>query len=330
MKILLIRLSSIGDIVLTTPVIRCLKRQRPTVTLHYLTKSHFANILQHNPYLTKIHAFEGKLRSTIAELKQEQFDLIVDLHHNQRTFLIKQALRVQAYSFNKLTIEKWLMVYWKWNRLPDIPIVDRYLATVASLGIQNDGKGLDYFIPKTAEVCISKHFPTLLPYQYVAVVIGAKHATKRLPNAKIQIICELIERPIILLGGKEDKENGSIIVEKLCKPIYNACGQFSLHQSASIIQQAYKVVTHDTGLMHIAAAFQKDICVIWGNTIPAFGMYPYLAQNSTGKIKMMEVKELNCRPCSKIGHKQCPKKHFNCMELIDENEIADWVNGKEL
>ncbi len=325
-KALIIRLSSIGDIVLTTPVVRCLKQQRPDIEVHFLTKQNFRLLLNSNPYIDQIHTFDGDLKSLIEALKKEQFDYVIDLHNNQRTWLIKKTLRTETYSFNKINVQKWLMVNLKWNRLPAIHIVDRYLETIAELGVKNDGEGLDYFIPAKQEIKITEHFPEVKSGEYIAAVIGAKHATKQMPKTKWMALCELIDKPVIVLGGPDDAKMGEEIAYKSGKGVFNACGKFKLHESASIVRQAQKIISHDTGLMHIAAAFDKDIASIWGNTIPAFGMYPYLPHNGSGSYKIFEVKNLSCRPCSKIGYPKCPKKHFACMDLIDETLIADWAN----
>lgn len=325
-KALLIRFSSIGDIVLTTPVIRCLKLQRPDIELHFLTKKSFSTLLQFNPYIDRLHILEDELKPLLEALKKEQFDYVIDLHNNQRTWLIKKALKTETSSFNKINVEKWLMVNFKWNRMPNVHIVDRYLDTLAALKVTNDGRGLDYFIPSKEEVDVTTHFPEIATGEYIAAVIGAKHATKQMPLKKWMNLCELIEKPVLVLGGSDDAAMGEEIAYKSGKHVFNACGKFKLHQSASIVRQAQKVITHDTGLMHIAAAFDQNIASIWGNTIPEFGMYPYLPSNGKGSYTIFERKDVKCRPCSKIGYKKCPKKHFACMELIDETLIADWAN----
>ena len=148
MKFLIIRFSSIGDIVLTTPVIRCLKKQVPDAEIHYLTKSTYLQILSSNPYIDKVHYLEQSLQTIIAELKRENFDYIIDLHHNLRSMKVKDALKVKSYSFDKLNVSKWIYTSFKWNLLPDVHIVDRYMETVADFGVKNDGAGLDYFIAK--------------------------------------------------------------------------------------------------------------------------------------------------------------------------------------
>ena len=322
-KFLIIRFSSIGDIVLTTPVIRCIKEQVEEAEIHYVTKKQFASILTPNKYIDKVHVLDGSLNPLIKELKNESFDYIIDLHHNLRSLIIKLRLRRLAFSFEKLNYEKWLMVQFKKNKLPSSHIVDRYLSTCSLFDIQNDNKGLDFFIELKNEVAIAS-LPEAFGMGYVALVIGAKHATKQMPDEKISELCKQIKHPIILLGGTEDKNKAELIIKMSTKAdIFNACGKFNLQQSASLVKQANVVITHDTGLMHIAAAFKQKIISIWGNTIPEFGMYPYLPGI---KHTMFEIKKLACRPCSKIGFNECPKKHFNCMQQQNINEIARVCN----
>ena len=325
-KILVVRLSSIGDIVLTTPLVRCLKQQLPNAEIHYLTKPQFAGILNPNPYITKVHLWQDGIGRTAQSLQSENFTHLIDLHHNQRTLLLKWKIGIPSRSFNKLNFQKWLAVNVKYNILPPLHIVDRYMETVSFLNVQNDGQGLDFFIRPNEEVDIPTHFPMIGSSPFMAMAIGAAHTTKCLPLHKLLVICELIKLPIILLGGANDAEMGTKLSLKLPKQVVNACGQLSLQQSASVIKQSAKIITPDTGLMHIAAAFNKPIMSVWGNTIPEFGMYPYFPTQNPSSYAIAEVKGLPCRPCSKIGFDACPKKHFLCMELIDENFVADWVN----
>ncbi|MFN4006900.1 MAG: glycosyltransferase family 9 protein [Chitinophagaceae bacterium] len=322
-KILIIRFSSIGDIVLTTPVIRCIKKQVPNAEVHFLTKQSFVSIIAPNPYVSKVWGL-GSDWSLLETLKQEAFDVVIDLHHNLRTLKVKRALKAKAYSFNKLNVEKWLLTNFKINRLPAVHIVDRYLATTKELGVHNDMQGLDYFIPDEAKVSIDK-LPAIHRNGYVGVVIGAALATKQLPLSKLEALCTAIEQPIVLLGGPEDAVNGQLLADINQEKIYNACGKFKLHESASLVQQAMVIVTHDTGLMHIAAAFKKPIVSIWGNTVPAFGMGPYYGNYNVSNA-IFEVPDVSCRPCSKIGYKSCPKKHFKCMQLQPIEAIVAAVN----
>ncbi|MGF2411422.1 MAG: glycosyltransferase family 9 protein [Ferruginibacter sp.] len=202
--------------------------------------------------------------------------------------------------------------------------MDRNLETVASLGIVNDGLGLDYFIPEK-DTITQKDLPASHMLGYIAVVIGAALATKKLPLHKLKELCTAIKHPIILLGDKGDQEEGQAIAASDDIKIYNACGKFNLNESADLLRGAKLVITHDTGLMHIAAALQKPVISIWGNTVPAFGMYPYYGKLSAQHFDVVEINKLWCRPCSKIGYKKCPKGHFKCMELIAVNDIVNMV-----
>jgi ADP-heptose:LPS heptosyltransferase len=315
MKFLIIRFSSIGDIVLTTPVVRCLKSQVATAELHFLTKKNFAPIFKANPYIHKMHYLEEDIAATIESLKREDFDYVIDLHHNVRTLKVKRALRKKSFSFNKLNIEKWLHVNFKWNVLPGIHIVDRYLETVAQFGVRNDGKGLDYFIPDDQHIK-EEDIPTTHLAGYIGLVVGGAHGTKQYPLHKLKEFCSQIHHPVMVLGGKEDKWIGDELSQLDSYKIYNACGKFSLNESADLVRRSKLVVANDTGLMHIAAAFKKPVLSLWGNTVPEFGMYPYYGSTSNQSPKF-EVRNLSCRPCSKIGYNECPLGHFKCMEMID-------------
>lgn len=323
MKFLIIRFSSIGDIVLTTPVVRCLKKQVPDVEVHFLTKNSFTSIVESNPYIDKIITLGNDWDTMIGALKAEQYDYIIDLHHNLRTLRIKKTLRVKSFSFDKLNIQKWLLTALKINVLPKLHIVDRNLATLTSFGVLNDGKGLDYFIPEKDKVK-DKDIPASHHFGYIGIVIGAALETKKLPVHRLKELCSKINYPIILLGGPEDKANGDIIAATDDIKIYNSCGKFNLNESADLVRRSKLIITHDTGLMHIAAALKKPIVSIWGNTVTDFGMTAYYG-NDTITDTRFEVTGLSCRPCSKIGYKQCPKKHFNCMELQNIDLIAKYV-----
>jgi ADP-heptose:LPS heptosyltransferase len=319
-KFLIIRFSSIGDIVLTTPVIRCLKQQVPHAEVHFLTKPEYAGLLQHNPYLSGVHVLDKSLSATARALKKHDFDAIIDLHHNLRTLLLKTMLQVPAFAYPKLNLEKWLLVNLRIHKLPNLHVVDRYMQTMQSFGVRNDGLGLDYFFgPKQVPL-------PALPAGYVAFAIGAQHATKRMPNEKIAAICRNLPMPVVLLGGKTDESNGELIARQAGGHVINCCGKLSLEQSAAVLQGAHKVLTHDTGLMHIAAALKKDVVAIWGNTIPEFGMSAYRGKH-TFRVTNMQVANISCRPCSKIGYEQCPKGHFNCMQQQNINAICEAVVG---
>lgn len=315
-KILVVRFSSIGDIVLTTPIVRCLKKDIPNVEVHYLTKKQFVGLVNTNPNIDKVHSITKDTKEIITQLKDEKFDCVIDLHNNLRTHKLKYSLKIPSYPFPKLNIKKWLLTTFKINKMPDIHIVDRYFMAAKTLGVKNDNLGLDFFIPKKDEINLDDYY---IENDFIAYAIGAQFATKKLPTDKIIELLNKTKKTIVLLGGPSDIQEARKITDK-CRNVINLCGDLNINQSSSILKQATKVISHDTGLMHIASAFDKEIISIWGNTVPELGMYPYQPMNKTN-YSIHQVKDLKCRPCSKIGHQACPKKHFNCMVNQNLDEI---------
>ncbi len=325
LKVLVIRFSSIGDIVLTTPVLRCLKKlNEKEVKVHFVTKRRFAAILQDSPYVDHLHLLDGKLSELMSRLRKKRFDFIIDLHHNTRSAIVKLALGQPSASFYKMNIKKWLLTNFKINKMLPVHVVDRYFSAAAALGVRRDGKGLDFFLPGGMT-----GLPAVLPpsfnHPFIAFAIGGRHATKRLPNEKIISIIKKLPLPVVLLGGNADSGNGQKIARAGGHQVFNACGLLSLQESAFVVKHAEVVIAHDTGLMHIAAAFNKHIVSVWGNTVTDFGMYPYMPEHPK-RLFVAEVNGLSCRPCSKIGYKKCPKGHFDCMMKIDEEKLIDAVN----
>ncbi|QQR97656.1 MAG: glycosyltransferase family 9 protein [Sphingobacteriales bacterium] len=319
MKILIIRFSSIGDIVLTSPIIRCIKKQISSAEIHFITKDIYKEIVENNIYVQKVYSINKHTDEVINELKNEQYDVIVDLHKNIRSFQIIKSLKAkQVYSYNKQTFKRWLLTSFKINLLNN-HVVDRYFSAVKKLNIINDAQGLDFFIPEEKDIPIGN-----LPFTHIAgfivIVIGAKHYTKTIPKHHLEYLCKEIKVPIILIGGKEDETLGNELSQIDAFKIMNACGRFSITQSASIIKRAKYVITGDTGMMHIATAFQKKIISVWGSTDKKLGFIPY--QNTSNTV-IIENHELKCRPCNKYGSSSCPKKHFKCMEDLDMQKIVD-------
>ncbi|MDA3780784.1 MAG: glycosyltransferase family 9 protein [Bacteroidales bacterium] len=318
-KFLIIRFSSIGDIVLTSPVVRLIKQQVENAEIHYLTKPQFKSLVETNPNIDKVHILDKSFKKTLQTLKYEHYQYIIDLHKNLRSLRVKNSLKIISFSFDKLNYQKWLLVNFNRNILPKKHIVDRYIEPLSVFDIKNDNKGLDFFIPNK-DIYDLNNLPENFESGFVAVVLGAKHNTKRLTTEKYISICEKINKPIVLLGGKENKEEGQIIKNKIVEKIFNACGILNINQSASLIKNSRLVITPDTGLMHIAAALKKKIISIWGNTVPDFGMYPYFPHPDS---EMFQVENLKCRPCSKIGFSECPKKHFKCINNLNINDIIN-------
>ena len=330
-KILVIRFSSIGDIVLASPVLRCLKKQLADAEVHFVTKSSFKIVTASNPYIDKFFYYEKDIVPLIAELKKENYDYVVDLHNNFRSNKIKRALKKKAFTIDKLNIQKFLLTELNINVMPHVHITQRSLNTVAPLNVFDDGYGLDYFIPKE-DIVKQEDIPTAHSAGFIAVVIGANYFTKKLPLHKLQELCYKIDHPIMLLGGKEDREIGEAVAALDPIKIYNACGKFNLNESADLVRRSKLVISHDTGMQYIACALQKPVLAIWGGTSPKLDVEPYY-----GKL-FMECQSfpiyeniflnLRCQPCSKFGTHTCPLEHFNCMEKQDVDGIVRKVEER--
>lgn len=303
MKILIIRFSSIGDIILCTPIIRCIKQQL-NAELHFLTSSKFSSVLKHNAYIDKHQVYDGNFFDTLNVLRKEKYDLIIDLHKSRLSRMFRGFLLTKSHSFDKLNVKKWIFVQFKINLLPQKHIVDRYFDALKSLKIENDNLGLDYTI-------LDEDLPMELPIKYDVLVLGATYFTKRIPLSISEKIIHKSTLPVVLLGGKDVLEEG-LRLSSFPQTI-NLIDQTSLNQAGLVLKKATMVYTGDTGLMHMAAALQKPITVLWGNTLPAFGMYPYYGDKSQQNYVSKEVNDLKCRPCSKLGHNHCPQGHFSCM-----------------
>ena len=316
----MIRFSSIGDVVLTTPVLRGLKEQINGAEIHFLTKKAFLPIVQNNPRVDKVYAIDKHINEVIEELKKENYDFILDLHNNLRTKSVKLKLRKPSQSFSKLNWKKWLLVRFKSNRMPNIHIVERYFNAARKLGVKNDHLPCEYYISESDNVDIDKEFK-IAPKSFVALAIGAQFATKKMPKSLLSEIIEKLKQPVILIGGPTDMDLAEELMKEFSNnQLINACGKYSLNQSASIVKQSSGIITNDTGMMHIASCYDLKIVSVWGNTVPDLGMFPYSPQNENYSIH--QVEGLNCRPCSKIGFKECPKGHFDCMLKQKPEEIV--------
>ncbi len=318
-KILVIRFSSIGDIVLCSPVFRMLKLQLGA-EIHWLTKSRYAFINEHNPYIDKIHSYRDDFQSTSETLQRQNFDLIIDLHKNLRTWRFKNALQVPSITFDKRNFEKWVLVNFRRDLMREPRhLVDRYLAALAPLEIQDDGEGLDYFYG----------FQTTNPLgitNYISYGIGGTYTTKKMPADQIIRHFGNLPLPLVLLGGKTEVEDARVIESALRDRCINMVNRCDLHTTGKILDDSDYVISHDTATMHMAAAFRKKILSIWGATAPELGMTPYLPKQFQENSVLLEKENLSCHPCSKLGNNKCPKGHFKCLTALDEEKVQAKIN----
>ena len=303
-----------GDVVLTSPIVRCVKQQIPGAEVHFLVKKRFADLVRPNPYIDRVIEVEKDPLEQVAFLKKEGYGFVADLQGNLRTLRLRRGLGVPSGTFPKLNLRKWLLVNLKWDLMPrGLHVVDRYFEAVKALGVRNDGQGLDAFVAAEDEVEVGGLHEKLRPGGFVAMAVGATYFTKQIPAEKLVELCRASAPvPVVLLGGPEDREKGERIAAEAGPHVSNQCGRLRIGQSISVLRQSARTVAPDTGLMHLAAALCKPLTVYWGSTVPAFGMGPYYPAGSGDLAEHREV-ALSCRPCSKLGKNACPKGHFRCM-----------------
>lgn len=327
MKILVIRFSSLGDILLTTPVLRCLKLQRPDFSIHFVTKQEWAPLVERNPYVDKVHVLFRDFPSLVQELKAERFDGILDLHGSLRSRRLCFVMGKKAWRFNKQNVLKALIVHFKIKRSVR-HVVWRYIEACQQWGVCYDGQGLDFLISEDEYNFSKGLLPEAFRPGFIAVTVGARHFTKTMPPEKLSVLLNTINRPVALLGGRAEAEVASGLLKQLRCPAVHLAGRLPLGMSAAILQQAAGVLAHDTGLMHMAAALRKPMVVLWGSTTPALGMYPLYPEGQQHLVGYSEVPGLPCRPCHKIGRSRCPRGHFACMQRQDPEAIRQLLEEK--
>ncbi len=311
-KILIVRFSSIGDIVLTSPIIRCLRLQKKNVEIHFITKEKYKDVLALNPYLDKVHHYKDNYFELIKKLKDEKYDIIIDLHNNLRSIWLRLNLRTTSYVFKKENFKKFLIINFGINFLKS-HTVTRYFEAIKTLGVVNDKEGLDYFIEPNYNV------PFDINQQYIAWCIGGSYNQKKLSSQQIIEVCDRLESSIVLLGGEEEKKEAAEIINKSKhNKLYNLCGELTLSESAYLVKNSSVLLTNDTSLMHIGAAFKTPTISFWGCTKPVLGFSPYLNQHS------FELSSKYKNPCSKHGQK-CKYTLEGCVKSINSDDIYNKI-----
>jgi ADP-heptose:LPS heptosyltransferase len=326
-KLLIIRFSSIGDIVLITPLLHAIKKQmKSSVEIHFLTKKNFAGVLEANPHIDRIHTIEESVKEILPQLRAENFDRIIDLHSNLRSAQVKRALGTPSTSLKKYNIQKWLWVNLGINKMPDRHIVERYFDTLKPLNITSDNIGLEYYIPKGKELSATD-LPPIMKSPFIAFAIGAAHEGKKMSEQHIIDVCKAIRKPLLLIGGPEDRELGDAIEAACGDSVYNSCGQWTLHQSADAVRRSALVIAGDTGMMHIASAFKKKIISLWGCTKPGLGMYPYLPDPASIILEPLESSTFKplSHPCSKLGNRCKNGMNNRCIDHITIEQITSAI-----
>ncbi|MCU7493679.1 MAG: glycosyltransferase family 9 protein [Ignavibacteria bacterium] len=315
-NILIIRLSSLGDILLTTPLLRSLKRLYPEKKIDFLIRNEYADILKFNPYVNDVLLYKRDDNKALFKLlKEKKYDAVIDLQNNLRSRKVVKALQAPAFRFEKRSFDKFLLVKFKINRLKNLPQIPvRYAFSIP--GFELDDKGLDLFLPENVSLDLKAQD------NYVALCPGSRHFTKMWPPEYFTALGKLLKNEgfnVVLLGGRSDRE----ICRRLSETIPGSLDMSNdddLFQTAALMKQCRMVVCNDSGLMHIACAAGAPVLAIFGSTVKEFGFTPYKNKNL-----ILENNSLSCRPCSHIGREKCPLGHFKCMLEITPEAVLDNV-----
>ena len=317
MKILVIRLSSIGDVVLTTPVLRCLKKMLPDCELHLITKRICSELIVGNPNLDRLIVYDGS-EEQVAALKWEGYDCVVDLHNNHHSRRLRRAIGTRTFVYRKENLGKFMLVLFKWDIMSGRNVVDRYFDAVSPLGVSNDGKGLE--LPNFNQTIKHLGIQAFKQLPYVVIACGAQHETKRIPPEKIAMLANKSGVDVVLVGDDGDRKRMESV--NLNANVRNLCGKTTLQQSAALIAGAMAVVTPDSAMMHVAAAYKKKVIAVWGCTSPRFGFWAYGTEHID-----FTANGLRCWPCRRMGTERCPKGHFKCMMQHDYERMLECVNA---
>jgi heptosyltransferase-2 len=329
-KILIIRFSSIGDILLATPIIRILRQKFPDAQIDFLTKTRFAELLQAHPGLNQVIQFDetagvGELFRIKKRIRQTHYDWFVNIHNNLRTvFLCSFNPVPHKFKLNKRAFKRWLLVKFKWNFYRElVPVYQRYLEPLRAFGIADDGLGLEFFLDSQAVEKVEREYQTFLSRHQllIGMVPGATYATKRwLPERFAQVADLLATRfhaGIIFFGGNPEVALHAEILSQMKTPALSLAGQLSLQESAAMLNHCQLVISNDSGLMHLAAALKKKLIAIFGSTTRELGFFPSAPE------QIILEQPLPCRPCTHVGRHACPKKHFNCMKQISVEAVFE-------
>lgn len=314
---------------MTSPVIRCVKEQLKS-DVHFLTKTKYKTLLEYNIHLDKLYHFEKEWEDVKEELIAEEYSLVIDLHKTVRSIRLRSIFSCPVISFNKATIEKWMFLNLRINKLPDNHLIDQFFKGLKDIKVLNDGKGMELFVDVDTENRMMRILENHnIRNSYTVIVVGGAHLTKQIPmELAIDYINKTTE-PIVLVGGPEEIEKSKKIVEFSNRFINNMVGHYSLLESAILVRESNLVITGDTGMMHMAASYNKKIVAIYGSTSPVFGMYPYLTDTEKKPLYMLND-HLSCWPCSKSGRSKCPKEHMNCLRDWKGNDIVNLINRQSI
>jgi lipopolysaccharide heptosyltransferase II len=330
-KILIIRLSSMGDIILTTPLLRAVKARYPNAQIDFAVKKEFSSLIQNNPHIHQlIQVDTTRINESVKVIQKNGYDWILNVQKSNRARqLLQGSGNARVTTYNKQRLNRFLLIRLKWNRYQSIkPVIERYFEAASGLNIHYDQQGTEVFYTdaeetKVAQILLQHGIGAHEPF--ITLCPGAKHNNKRWDaEGFLSLATQLNQNQktrIVLLGGPDDQEVCNYIQSKINFNLVNLAGQLSLLESAALLKKSVVAVTNDSGLMHLAQSQKIPVIAIFGPTVKEFGFYP-LPYKST----VVET-QLSCRPCTKMGADTCPKGHHRCMKDISADMVYQAMVG---
>jgi len=333
-KTLIVRFSSVGDIVLSSLLVRVFRQRFPHAQIDYLVKSEFADLVRYNPHVSRVLEFpqNGRFKDLAdfrRQILNEKYDLIIDLHDSLRSRYVcagtPRVVRVK-----KRKVARFILVKSKWDvyeLFGGAPsVAERYLETVQPFGVADDGKGLEFFVPgeSSSKVAGLLNDPAISGGM-IGICPSARHNTKMwLKEGFAEVASTLAlkyDRSVALFGSLEERGRCREIEELIRQrggniQVMNLAGKHSLAETAAAMDHCSVVITNDSGLMHIATARKRKVVAIFGSTVKEFGFAPFGTESV-----VVENDSVWCRPCTHIGRAACPKGHFKCMKDITASKV---------
>jgi heptosyltransferase-2 len=337
-KILIIRFSSMGDVILTSPLTELTKKIFPNAKIDFCVKRKYSYFVKSNKTINNVIIADDELKYSslkklIKQIKQTKYDLIIDAQNNLKSFYIRLLIQGNKLVFNKHSFKKLLLVKFKINLLRNSkPIINRYKSILKDYALRNEIDATELpsvFLNKESEQKIENFLNEIsIPKdsKKICIPIVSGHFTKTYPK---EYYAELINKfsantVFFLIGIERDKNTADYIIENVNKGnAYNLCGSLASEDLVSLLNRCDIIIGGDTGPIHIAESLNKPLIMLAGSSVKEFGFYP---QNN--KAIVIENNNIKCRPCSHIGKSKCPKGHFKCMKDLYPETV--WEKIKTL
>lgn len=317
-----------GDVLLTTPLLRALRGRYPRAWITYLTRQAFLPLVEHNPRVNEAIGLApgGRLRPLAAALRERGFTHGLDLHGSLRSLALRRLVPIRWRGYPKRRAARAVLIRAKRDVYRDRRhVAERYFDAARDLAVTPDELGLECFIPR-ATLDKARQFLAATGLggerSLVAVAPGAAHATKRWPLRHWQHLVGRLTAAgadVVVVGGADEVPLGDEVAAAGGDRAASAAGRFDPAGSGALLKLARCAVSGDTGLMHLATAVGTPVVALFGPTVRAFGFFPYRA-----RATVLE-RDLPCRPCSAMGGPRCPIGTHACLEEIRPEEVAEAV-----